>query len=445
MAQKQRRSHPASGVRHHHRQDMTSNHPHPYSQSSGSGDSMMMMQDEVVYRERNMYDGDNAGRGQGGRARALTTTGGGGNSSSTLGNTQASATSPGTLCPTQSSLHNGNPPSLPRHERKRRVRAIEEADRAEDAHAGASPLNSDVSPLMARATKSPPPSAGVSYRSRSGGAANPFAMLEALVAPQQQQQRQRPEQHESRENDHAERKNDHLPRNDEDEEEEDDLPGLRSASEDRAGRPDRLQRRRSHNSAPSSSTKRKAPPDDGCGEADKLTARRKDVDDDDSDCDFPNHEVDPVDASERGASTSRGASSTRWNAAGDRPHRGGNMDNHAAAVQRPHDSRPEAYRPVRRNELSDHTNDGQFRGASVQSRRRVAPPPPPNPQPPTRIFLDDPRSTSILEHSRRQLSKAAQRASHKPSKDNVGSLRFPSIPKAKAVVRASSRSIVGSR
>jgi hypothetical protein len=399
-----------------------------------------------------MYDhGDNMRRGQpggGGRPRALSTTtgGGGGGNSSHIGNTQASATSPGTLCPTQSSLH-GNPPSLPRHERKRRVRAIEEADRdrAEDDadHAG-----SDVSPMMARATTStlsPPPSAGVSYRSHSGGAANPFAMLEALVAPQQQQQRQRPEQHESRENDYAERENNDRPRGDEDEE-EDDLPGLRSASRDRAGRPDRLQRRRSHGSAPSSATKRKAPPDDGYGEADKLTARRKDVDDDDSDCDFPNHEVDPVDASEPGVSTFRGTSSTHWNAASDRPPRGGNMDNHAAAVQRPHDSRPEAYRPVRRNELSDHTNNGQFRGASVQSRRRVVPPPPPlYPQPPTRSFLDDPRSTSILEHSRRQMSKAAQRASHKHSKDNVGGLSFPSIPKAKAVVRASSRSIVGSR
>jgi hypothetical protein len=424
---------------------MTSNHPHPYSQSSSSGDSMMMMQDEVVYRERNiMYDhhGDNLRRGQepgGGRPRALsTTTGGGGGSSGHLGNTQASATSPGTFYPTQSSLHNGNPPSLPRHERKRRVRAIEEADRdrAEDDadHAG-----SDVSPLVARATKSPPPSAGVSYRSHSGGAAtNPFAMLEALVAPQQQH----PEQHESRENYNAERENDDRPRSDEDEEEEDDLPGVRSASKDRPGRP--VQRPSAHGSAPSSATKRKAPPDK-YGEAHKLTARRND--DADSDCDFPNDEVDPADASEPGASTSRGTSWTHWNVAGDRPHRGGNMDNHGAAVHRPHDSRPNVYRRVRRNELSDHTNDGQFLGASVQPRRRVAPPPPPppNPHPPTRSFLDYPRSTSILEHSRRQLSKAAQRASHKPSKDNVGGLRFPSIPKAKAVVRASSRSIVGSR
>jgi hypothetical protein len=431
---------------------MTSNDPHPYSQSSSSGASMMMMQDEVVYRERTiMYDpGDNLRRGQeqGGRPRALsTTTGGGGGSSIHLGGTQASATSPGTFYPTQSSLH-GNPPSLPRHERKRRVRAIEEADRADADHAG-----SDVSPLMARAAlsaTSPPPFAGVSYRSPSGGAANPFAMLEALVAPQQQQQQQqrrrRPEQQESRENDYTERENDDRPRSDK--EEEDDLPSSRGVSTDRAGRPDPVQRPRSHNTAPSSSTKRKAPPDDGYGEENTITGRPKDDDADDSSCDFPNHEVDPVDASEPGASTSRGASSARWNAAGDRPPRGGNKDNHGAAVQRPHDSRPEAYRPVRRNELSDHTNDGQFRGASVQSRRRVArppPPPPPNPQPPTRSFLDDPRSTFILEHSRRQMSKAAQRASHKPSKDNAGGLSSPSIPKAKAVVRASSRSIVGSR
>jgi hypothetical protein len=420
-----------------------SNHPPSYSQSSTSGDStMMLMQDEVVFRERNIYAGD---RGRPRGMTALTATGGGGGSFGGSSSnhyrflnsqhTQASvATSPGTQQHlTQSSLHSSHKQQgsipiessdnlmLPRHERKRRVRAIEDADRADAEHAGAfSPL--DMSP----------PFANVSCRSHSGSSHNPFAMLEALVVPQQQQQQQQHHHH----HDPEQRAENERSRSDDDDNEA--YPGSQSASKDRAGRTEPLQLPRSHGSAPPSSPKKRRAPLGSHEQEDTLTRRNNNDEEDSDSCRYPS-EVGHVGARcQLGDAASREVSA-RWSATGDRPPRAAGSDNSRAKAHRP---------PLRRNELSDHTNTGPSRGAAaVQSRRRAPPPAPlaPPSVPHARSFLDDPRSTSTLQHSHRQLSKAAAAARRASSKVSSGSVGSSSFSKAKAVVRASSRSIVGSR
>jgi hypothetical protein len=273
------------------------------------------------------------------------------------------------------------------------------------------------------------PFANVSCRSHSGNAHNPFAMLEALVVPQQYHHHHDPEQ----------RAENERSRSDDDDDDE-AFPGSQSASKDRAGRTSPLQEPHSHGSAPPSSPKKRKAPLEDYGISDALTGRRKD-DCDDADSDsfvVPNGDAGPGDAScQLGDAASREVSDSRI-ATGDRPPRGKSVCGDNAAVYPPQQD-------LRQNELFDHTDTGPSRGAAaVQSIRRVPPPAPPAVLPPARSFLEDRRSASILQHSRRQLSKAAaaRRASNKVSSGSVGSSSFS---KAKAVVRASSRSIVGSR